>query len=415
MGSKAPDPPDPQKVAQAQQAANVETAREQAKLNAVDQFGPFGSTVYQRDSSGVPIAQQVNLNPEVQNILDQQFDLSGGLGQASLDALNYLPQDKFTIDQFTSQVGAPDPNVDYGLPQDEFQLDVPDTSDISQTYFDQQMGLLRPEFEDQNRQFEATMSDRGLPVGSTVFDETFSDLKREQNLARQQAADQAVFRGLQEQQRQIGNQFGVRGQNVQEAQLRGREQGQEFGQSIQAGQFDISEQQRAIQNALAERSQPYQDLAALGAVTPGTQLPQFQNAPQTAVANTDIIGPTYQSYNAQVQNANAMNKGLFGLGSAIATPLIGMLSDERTKENRKPADGEMVLALLRDMPAEDYDYKEEAREALNVPESRTGVMAQDYAEKFGGDGKTIDLPDFMGKLLASIQALDKRTQGMAEA
>lgn len=408
---KAPDPPSPQATARAQSQANVQTAREQSRLNAIDQYGPFGSSTYLRDEEGIPRAQEINLDPQVQGLLDQQFALSGGLGEASLDALNYLPQGPFDAGQYTSQVQGPDASVDYGMPDQPFSLDVPDTSNIAQTYFDKQMGLMNPQFEDQMSDFEVRMSERGLPVGSEVFNETLGDITREQGVATQQAADQAQLRALDEQQRQIGNQFGARGQNVQEAGLRGQEQGQQFGQQMQAGQFNIGEQQRALQNALAERSQPYQDLASLGAVTPGTQLPQFQQAPQSQVANTDVIGPTYQSYNAQVQNANAMNQGLFGLGSAA----IGLLSDERTKENRKPADGEMVLALLSDIPAEDFDYTDTAQAQFNVPESRTGVMAQDYAEKFGGDGHSIDMPDMMGKLLAAVQALDKRTQGQARA
>jgi hypothetical protein len=35
-------------------------------------------------------------------------------------------------------------------------------------------------------------------------------------------------------------------------------------------------------------------------------------------------------------------------------------------------------------------------------------MAQDYAEHFGGDGKTIDLGDWMGKLTAAVMQIDKK-------
>jgi hypothetical protein len=102
------------------------------------------------------------------------------------------------------------------------------------------------------------------------------------------------------------------------------------------------------------------------------------------------------------------------LGTA-ATVAGAFLSDERLKEDRTPADGEAVLGAFESMPAEDYAYKPAAQAELGVPEQRTGVMAQDYAREFpeGSDGSQIDVADMLGKLLAAVQALDKRTKKMA--
>ena len=98
-----------------------------------------------------------------------------------------------------------------------------------------------------------------------------------------------------------------------------------------------------------------------------------------------------------------------------ATAAGAYMSDERLKEDRTPADGEAVLGAFETMPAEDYSYKPEAQAAFGVPEQRTGVMAQDYAREFpeGSDGTQIDMADMLGKMLAAIQALDKRTKKMA--
>jgi hypothetical protein len=65
------------------------------------------------------------------------------------------------------------------------------------------------------------------------------------------------------------------------------------------------------------------------------------------------------------------------------------------------------------MPVDDYDYKPEARKAMNLPESRTGPMAQDYARLFEGDGSTIDLGDAVGNIFLALKALDQRTMAKA--
>lgn len=106
--------------------------------------------------------------------------------------------------------------------------------------------------------------------------------------------------------------------------------------------------QLANNAALTERNLPLADLAALGiggqpqGVAPVGGAP----TPSPGVAPTDVIGPTYQSYNAEVQQYNNQMGGLFGLGSSLlggwaqagfpgATAAIGMLSDRRTKTKVK--------------------------------------------------------------------------------
>lgn len=100
----------------------------------------------------------------------------------------------------------------------------------------------------------------------------------------------------------------------------------------------------ANQAALTERNIPIQDLLALGgnASPGGVQPVGGAPTPTPGVAPTDIIGPTYASYNAQMQNSANQMGGLFGLGSSLlggwaqagfpgASAAIGMLSDRRTK------------------------------------------------------------------------------------
>lgn len=114
-------------------------------------------------------------------------------------------------------------------------------------------------------------------------------------------------------------------------------------------QMFLDSYQTANNAALQERQLPFAELAAiLGGATPTPQPGQFGTAatPTPGVAPTDVIGPTYQGYNAQVSQANQAMGGLYGLGSAAlggwasagfpgASAALALLSDRRVKTDIK--------------------------------------------------------------------------------
>lgn len=92
-------------------------------------------------------------------------------------------------------------------------------------------------------------------------------------------------------------------------------------------QLLLSGRGQAVQEALTERNQPLNEITAL---LNGQQiaLPQYQNTPQSQIANTDYAGMVYDSARINQANAQAYNQakqanyqaglgGLFGLGSAL--------------------------------------------------------------------------------------------------
>src|SRR5512139_4002608 len=100
MGKSMPAPPpqpDPKQVAAAQQAANIGTVSAQSIVGNANQYGPYGSTVFNQigtmqvpDSQGnmldVPRWEQItNLSPQQQILLNQQGQLSQGLNQLAID------------------------------------------------------------------------------------------------------------------------------------------------------------------------------------------------------------------------------------------------------------------------------------------------------------------------------------------
>ena len=87
----APAAPDPVATAQAQGAMNAETARTQAQLNRVNQYGPDGSIQYSQDPGG---SDSWNMTTQLSPQNQQLYDLSKGAqltyGQAANNQLNQV-------------------------------------------------------------------------------------------------------------------------------------------------------------------------------------------------------------------------------------------------------------------------------------------------------------------------------------
>lgn len=86
---------------------------------------------------------------------------------------------------------------------------------------------------------------------------------------------------------------------------------------------------QSVQEALAERNQPINEISALmggGQVT----TPQFVNTPQPGVNGTDVAGITNNAYQTKMQGYQSNMSGLLGLGTAMGG---WMFSDRRLKSN----------------------------------------------------------------------------------
>ena len=77
--SSAPPTPDYAGAAQATAAGNLEASKYATKANRADQFTPYGSLTW-RDLGDDRWAQDINLTPEGQALLDQQMKTSTQLG-----------------------------------------------------------------------------------------------------------------------------------------------------------------------------------------------------------------------------------------------------------------------------------------------------------------------------------------------
>lgn len=438
-----PAAPDPNAVAAAQYKYNSQAARDAAFLNALDQYGPYGSTVYARRPDGTPYAQAVTLSPEVQAMLDAQFGAGTKLNEAAMAQLGYLPQDRFQLPSSPNarDIAARDFGagaLDYSSFADPLAGDLynasrvdlagtPSTQDIANTFYEQGKSRVQPDLAEARKAKDIELARRGIPVGSEIYRDEMDRLDRNEGNTLSDISRQAELAAGQEQSRQFGQnlstaQYGGQEQGrLQSADLQNRsflgtQQNQQFNRLAQALGYGSGQYQTDLSNQLLERNQPFAEYAALSGVTPQFQTPNFQGTVPTSVAPPDYTGVVNNNYaqqmaawQQQAANAQSGSNSMWGAIGSVGSALIG-LSDEDMKEGRKPADGEMILASFREMPVDEWSYDKGARMDYGAPGGRiVGPMAQDWSEEFGGDGKTIPMIDAVGRLMAAVKSLDERT------
>jgi hypothetical protein len=143
MGDKAPDPPDPYKVAAADAEGKIKTAREQQKIAMTGQVNPFGSKQYVIDPSSPSGYREITeFSPEMQALLSQGQDLqalSGGIIGNKLGVVG--DRGEFSMDAGRGKV----------------------LSDIERTMMD-------PLWESRREQFDNQMRNEGLMPGSEAYE-----------------------------------------------------------------------------------------------------------------------------------------------------------------------------------------------------------------------------------------------------
>lgn len=297
----------------------------------MNQFSPFGSIEY--SSAGIdPVtgAQKMNqttkLSPQLQSLLDSQMGSQQGISDAITGAIGRLPTEAF------------DPS---GINVD----------DVRQRSFDSQMALLNPEFDKGWKNLENTMSDRGLPIGSEIFNDQMGEFNR--------ARDSSLL-----------------------------------GASRTADLDAANEFQRQYGNKLTEYNMPLQQLSGLMGNSQAVGNPQFSNYAQGNAQAPDVGGNTWKAYQANVDAANQKNSQLWSGVGALGN--LFMLSDERAKEDIKPVgelyDGQQVYS---------YKYKGDSTPQIGLMAQEVEEVAPDAVHDFGGvKGVRYDLATALSAAMA---------------
>lgn len=158
MGLKpdAPKAPDPTKTADAQLGYNTNAAQSTINMNSLDHSGPFGSSTFTHDANGNVTGQNVSLSDALQ----------GGSNA--------------TQNAFSSQAG----NINAG----PINWDSSTVPSIVNSNYANYSNLVAPQQQQQQKQLDTTLSDRGIPIGSEVYNDAQGNLSNSFNLANSNAA-----------------------------------------------------------------------------------------------------------------------------------------------------------------------------------------------------------------------------------
>jgi len=329
MGKSSPSPPpapDPTVAAKAQGAANLETAVGQGWLNALNQYGPQGSVVYNQigtqrvgDKDVPRFSQTTTLSPEQQRQYDLQQSLQQkalGLGSGVLDNVGNAVSQPFNLDGIPAAPGSNDFTADRDLVVNSL------------------LERNQPQMDRQRAALETQLANQGVMPGSKAFQARMDDIGRQENDFRLSAINAG-----------------------------GAEQSRLFGMGSQA-------HNQAISDRTLQRSQPINEYATLLGLGGQVQAPNSQGYQPGQLANTDVVGPMNTQYQGQLAGWNANNQArqsTFNSLAGAAGTLGGawIMSDARLKTDITP------MGWENGYPVYHFRYKSEPDAVYR------GVMAQD--------------------------------------
>lgn len=305
---------------------------------------------------------------------------------------------------------------------------------VIDTLLRQSSRTLDPQFQQQEEALRTRLLNQGVREGTEAFTRAFDQFGRERTDAFGGARDRAILAGGAEQSRLLNNALGVRnttfGETLAGGQFRNlavgagnqlglATRGQDFGQNLAAAQqgnaeaaqalnaqlaglgFENEAQQQdflqqltnanltnegrnaAIQEILAQRQIPQQELASLiNAASGGSALPQF-GARQDQVVPfqaADILGASQAGFSADLNKFNA-DQAARNAKKGGATQLAGTLgsaaifaSDKRLKKNIER------IGSFKGHNFYVWDWNDMAKMLGVATHPRLGVMANEIAE-----------------------------------
>jgi len=298
----APPPPDYAGAAQAQGAANVETARVQGRMNNPNIVGPLGGQTVTFGENDQPTVTQ-NLTPTAQNTLESQQRVQqalANLGEQGLGTAREVLATKFN------------PN----LPDIQTRVD---TSGIAKMPVNAGMtgqaaimSRLAPQLEKSDAATRQRLINQGLVPGGEAYENAMISQNQQKNDLLTQAALQGI--------------------NLDTAA-----NAQGYNQELQSGQFTNTAIQQLLAKASGLRAQPLNEISGLMSGSQ-IQMPQFQGYQGSNIAPAPIMQGAQAAgqgamdrYGIASSNVNAQNAGLYNLAGTIGG--AAMFSDPRLKSN----------------------------------------------------------------------------------
>jgi hypothetical protein len=340
----APPTPDYAGAAQAQGAANRETAIAEYQLNNANQETPWGSTTLTGDPSDLSsFKKTTTLNPADQARLDQTRQIQSDLLGLAPDAIDtartalQTPFDPKNLPAMAYQVDTGGgQRLDFGgLPGQVY--DVGDTGDIrnrmEDTAWNKYISRAAPQMDRQTNALNTRIANMGGVSTSPGAMQATGGLQMQQGDQMRQAIFDSILQGGNAAEQE-------QGMRMNAANLWNQGRQADAGLLAQQTGFNNQQNQQDIQNAFANaqltnqaRGQGIQEQAnirqmplnEIAAMMSGSQVnqPNFQPMTPTNIQPTPILQgagmqgqANQQAYQNQTAGFNNMMSGIGGIGSA---------------------------------------------------------------------------------------------------
>lgn len=267
-GGDVPEAPDP-----------VALANAQAKANRVNVYSPYGSAVY----SG-PNRSDLTISPTswAQNIIGLQGQTGQLLSQYGLNAAGQLPMNPLNAEGLPDFVSGIDVS---GLPSIAGM-----EGDVSKALYEQKIGLMQPQWDQQQERMSQDLANRGLPVGGEAYNSATGDFQRNRDEAMNRAASYATTAGAN---------LGMASRN------------QLFGEGLGQAQLANATRTQGLAERAGLRQNQFNDVGFFMGM-PQAQLPQPSNPGQI-----DVVGPAMQAYQGQLNAYNANQQANSGIWNGL--------------------------------------------------------------------------------------------------
>ena len=352
---KSPSPPpapDYAGAAEAQGAANVETARVEGRMNRPDVFSPYDQTLV-TDLGNDRFAQTYSLAPEYEDQRQKQVGITDKYLDTASNYLSGLPQETFSLSGLSAQPGLIDRSGLTALPTME---DINSyATRVEGDYYNRALERIQPSQQQEVIDLQTRLINAGIPEGSVAHNNALAELRMSHQDTLRGLASESIREGQALADAQLQRATGMRSYQLGE------------GQGLVGEQERIRDRQ--LSDYLLSRSQPLSEIATLSgqAAPPPSVATTGLNVPATSIAPPPIFAATQQQgaydtniYGNQIAGYGAKMKAVGDIAAAGISK-----SDRRLKKNIK--------------------YKSKSKSGLNVyefeynwsPQKYTGVMAQE--------------------------------------
>jgi hypothetical protein len=294
---KAPPTPDPAAMIQAQQAANTEVARLQARLNRPELVTtPYGTTAWEEADDDRWRGTQA-LSPGGAARLAREEALGAALGDLVTARLGQIPEAAFSYEGIPQYQQAIDRSGLQAIPgMDDYNLARQQAQDAA---FGSAWGYMSPQFDAQEQALRVRLANQGIPIGSQAYTGAMDNFSRRKSQALQQAAYGAIPAGREAQAADFQRAAARR-------QMGAGDVREDIARSDWLRQQQIAEQER-------DRARSMNELAALLQGSPAVQLPANLQPSPVEVGRPDVMSAyniaanvAQSNYEAKVAQRNAM-------------------------------------------------------------------------------------------------------------